>query len=71
MVFENYAKGKKAQLMISDQYKHSLIYTPDAGQATALLGNTPSAFNQVWHLPTDSNRYHEGNCRTCRSGVWG
>ena len=55
MVFENYAKGKKAQLMISDQYKHSLIYTPDAGQATALLGNTPSAFNQVWHLPTDSN----------------
>ncbi len=55
MVFENYAKGKKAQLMISDQYKHTLIYTPDAGKATALLGNTESAFNQVWHLPTDKN----------------
>jgi hypothetical protein len=22
---------------------------------TALIGNTPTAFNQVWHLPTDSN----------------
>jgi nucleoside-diphosphate-sugar epimerase len=55
MVFENYAKGKKAQLMISDQFKHSLTYTPDAGKATALLGNTPSAFNQVWHVPTDSH----------------
>jgi nucleoside-diphosphate-sugar epimerase len=55
MVFENYARGRKAQLMISDQYKHSLIYTPDAGKATAILGNTESAFNQVWHLPTDKN----------------
>ncbi len=55
MVFENYAKGKSAQILISDQYKHSLIYTPDAGKATALLGNTTSAFNQVWHLPTDKN----------------
>jgi nucleoside-diphosphate-sugar epimerase len=55
MVFDNHAKGKKAQLMLSDRYKHSLIYTPDAGRATALLGNTPSAFNQVWHLPTDKN----------------
>jgi nucleoside-diphosphate-sugar epimerase len=32
-----------------------MIYTPDAGKATALLGNTASAYNQVWHLPTDKN----------------
>jgi len=55
MIFENYAKGSKAQVMISDACKHSLIFTPDAGKSTALLGNTPSAFNQVWHLPTDRN----------------
>lgn len=55
MIFENFAKGKKAQVMLSDKYKHSFIYTPDAGKATALLGNTASAFNQVWHLPTDKN----------------
>ena len=24
----------------------------DAGRATALLGNSADAFNQVWHLPT-------------------
>lgn len=54
-VFENLAKGKKPQWMGNDKKKHSFIYTPDAGKATALLGNTPSAFNQVWHLPTDKN----------------
>ena len=55
MVFENMKKGKSAQLMISKNLKHTFTYTPDAGKATALLGNTPSAFNQTWHLPTDSN----------------
>jgi nucleoside-diphosphate-sugar epimerase len=55
MVFENIAKGKKAQLMLNDSTKHSFTYTPDAGKATALLGNTASAYNQVWHVPTDKN----------------
>jgi nucleoside-diphosphate-sugar epimerase len=55
MVFENLKKGKKAQLMVSKHLRHSLTYTPDAGKATALLGNTPSAYNQTWHLPADSN----------------
>ena len=54
-VFQNLAKGKKAQWLGNDKKKHSFIYTPDAGKATAMLGNTPSAFNQVWHLPTDKN----------------
>ena len=55
MIFNNLAKGKKAQWMINDSVKHSLTYTPDAGKATALLGNTADAYNQVWHLPTDKN----------------
>jgi len=55
MVFENMKKGKSAQLMISKKLIHSFIYTPDAGKATALLGNTPSAYNQTWHLPIDMN----------------
>jgi nucleoside-diphosphate-sugar epimerase len=54
-VFQNYAKGKKAQWMGDANKKHSFTYTPDAGEATAILGNTPSAWNQVWHLPTDRN----------------
>jgi nucleoside-diphosphate-sugar epimerase len=55
MVLENLKKGKKAQWMISDKIKHSFTYTPDAAKATALLGNTSSAYNQVWHLPADKN----------------
>ena len=55
MVFNNFKKGKKAQWLINDKLKHSLTYTPDASKATAILGNTESAYNQVWHLPTDRN----------------
>ena len=55
MVFENLKKGKAAQFMMSKSAKHSFTYTPDAGKATALLGNTPSAYNQTWHLPADMN----------------
>ena len=55
MLFKNLAAGKKAQWMLNDHTRHSFTYTPDAGNATALLGNTESAFNQVWHAPTDRN----------------
>ena len=36
---------------------HSFTYTPDAAKATALLGNTPGAYNQVWHLPTSDEKF--------------
>ena len=55
MIIDNLKKGKKAQLLISDKFKHSLTYTPDAGKGTAILGNTESAYNQIWHLPTGRN----------------
>jgi nucleoside-diphosphate-sugar epimerase len=55
MVFDNFKKGKKALWLINDKVKHALTYTPDTGKATAILGNTESAYNQVWHLPTDRN----------------
>lgn len=51
-VFKPLSKGKKAFWLGSPKFKHSFTYTPDAGKATALLGNTEDAFNQVWHLPT-------------------
>lgn len=55
LVFENFAKEKKAQWMIDVNKKHTFTYTPDAGKGTAILGNTESAYNQVWHLPTNKN----------------
>ena len=51
-VFKNLAQGKKANWMGSINCKHSFTYTRDAGKATAILGNTNDAYNQVWHLPT-------------------
>ncbi|WP_428666001.1 NAD-dependent epimerase/dehydratase family protein [Runella sp.] len=51
-VYKNLQKDKTAQWIGGVNYKHSATYTPDAAQATALLGNTPDAYDQVWHLPT-------------------
>jgi nucleoside-diphosphate-sugar epimerase len=56
-VFKNVSNGKKANWLGSVDNKHSFTYTPDAGKATALLGNTADAYNQVWHLPTASNPF--------------
>lgn len=54
-VFKPLSKGKKANWLGSNKYKHSFTYTTDAGKATAILGNTDTAYGQVWHLPTVSN----------------
>ena len=50
---KNLEKGKTAQWLGGLDFKHSFTYTPDAARGTALLGNTPDAYNQTWHLPTD------------------
>ena len=56
-VFKPLNTGKKANWMASLNYKHSFTYTPDAGKATAILGNSEKAYNQVWHLPTAENPF--------------
>ena len=53
--YKNLKKDKRANWFINADKKHSFTFTPDAAKATALLGNTVDAFNQVWHLPTDRN----------------
>ncbi len=56
-VFKPLKEGKKANWLGSVNHKHSFTYTPDAGGATAILGNTRDAYNQVWHLPTAANPF--------------
>lgn len=51
-VYRNFKKGKKANWLASGDRIHNFIYYVDAGKATAMLGNTPDAYNQVWHLPS-------------------
>jgi len=52
LVFDKLKEKNTASWFGNDDVFHSFTYTPDAGKATALLGNTPDAYNQVWHLPT-------------------
>jgi nucleoside-diphosphate-sugar epimerase len=54
MVYKNLKKGKTPNWFINADRKHSFTYSHDAAKATALLGNTVDAYNQVWHLPTDT-----------------
>jgi nucleoside-diphosphate-sugar epimerase len=56
MVADNFKKGKKAQAFGNVEKIHTYTYTPDAAKATAILGNTPDAFNQVWHVPTTKEK---------------
>ena len=53
---KNLLKGKKAQAFGDINKIHTYTFTPDAGKATALLGNTPSAYNQTWHVPTTKEK---------------
>lgn len=55
-VIDKLLAGEKAKVFLNDQTLRSLIYTPDASRAMALLGNTPDAFGQTWHLPCDDQR---------------
>lgn len=55
-VYKPFKKGKTAMWMGDRSRIHSFTYTPDAAKATALLGNTPDAYNQVWHLPTSDEK---------------
>lgn len=46
-------KAKKTPQWIGDaSAAHTFTYTPDAGRSVALLGNTASAYGQVWHALT-------------------
>jgi nucleoside-diphosphate-sugar epimerase len=53
---KNLLKGKKAQVFGNPDKIHTYTFTPDAGKATALLGNTDDAYGQVWHVPTTKEK---------------
>ncbi|MBF7016759.1 NAD-dependent epimerase/dehydratase family protein [Staphylococcus durrellii] len=55
MVFNRVKEGKRAIVPLSDSVLRTLIWTPDASRALALLGNTSDAYGETWHLPTDIN----------------
>ena len=56
LVFDRIRAGRRPFVPVSAGTRRSLIWTPDASRALALLGNTPDAFGQTWHLPIDQHR---------------
>ena len=55
LVIEPLAAGTAAKIFFRSDARRTLIYTPDASRAMALIGNTPDAYNQTWHLPCDDS----------------
>lgn len=70
-VFKPLSQGKSAQVLGRLDKKHSYTYVPDAAKATALLGNTPSAYGTVWHLPTAKDPYTMGEFIEIIAGKFG
>lgn len=52
LIYKTLKKGKKAICLYCSNKKHNIIHPSDIAKSLALLGNTASAYNQVWHLPT-------------------
>ncbi|OCA78099.1 NAD-dependent dehydratase [Chryseobacterium contaminans] len=71
LVFDNIKEGKKLKVPLSDSKKRSLIWTPDASRATALIGNTPDAYGQTWHLPVDASHPTYKEFIEIASGIYG
>lgn len=53
---KNLLKGRKPQAFGNINKIHTYTFTTDAAKATALLGNTPDAYDQVWHVPTTKEK---------------
>lgn len=56
LVFDRIRAGRRPLVPVDADTLRSLIWTPDASRAMALLGSTPDAYGQTWHLPVDPQR---------------
>jgi len=70
LIFNTIKEGKKLKVPLSPNKKRSLIWTPDASRATALIGNTPDAFGQTWHLPVDKSHPTYNEFIRMASGIY-
>lgn len=56
LVIDELKAGRRARVPVRDDTLRTLIWTPDASRALAVLGNEPGAYGQTWHLPCDDDR---------------
>lgn len=51
-VFDRLKAGKTPRWVGNPDAVHTFTYTPDAGRALAVLGQSAEAYGQTWHVPT-------------------
>ncbi|HDR2790707.1 TPA: NAD-dependent epimerase/dehydratase family protein [Enterobacter asburiae] len=56
LILDKLKSGKRPRVPVRDDKLRTLIWTPDASRALAVLGNTPDAYGQSWHLPCCDDR---------------
>lgn len=71
LLFDAVAGGKKAKVPLSADTRRSLIWTPDASRAMALIANTASAYGQTWHLPVAKEHVTYRDLVSLASREWG
>lgn len=71
LIIDAVKRRKRLKVLLRDDTLRTLIWTPDASRATALIGNTPDAYGQTWHLPCDDNRLTYGQLIALTSEVYG
>ncbi len=52
LVFKRLTEGKKPNILVNGDTKHSYTFTLDIAGAMSVLAKSDEAFDQVWHLPT-------------------
>lgn len=67
LVISRLKADETPRVPIRDDTRRTLIWTPDASRALAVIGNTPDAFGQTWHLPCCDDRltYREFVAMAC------
>lgn len=70
LVLDPIAAGTQPRVPISDRTLRTLIWTPDASRAMALVGNTADTYGQTWHLPCDDDRPTYARLIEEAAGLW-
>lgn len=71
LIFDNIRQNNTLKVLLRDDTLRTLIWTPDASRATALIGNTPDAYGRTWHLPCDDNRLDYKQFIALASSIYG
>jgi nucleoside-diphosphate-sugar epimerase len=71
LVLDRIAQSSPARVPLTDDTRRTLIWTPDASRAMAVIGNASQAYGQTWHLPVDSERPTYRELIDLCSEAWG